>query len=113
MSKAKMSSESSVRGVRRKQKGRGTSSKIKVTYVEFTPEEMAMDCPPDASDPDRYPTITRGDKDWKKFIAFRNGFVRLTPELQMQFKDERAVNEALRQYMQMRKTIAANNRKAG
>lgn len=71
-----------------------------------------MDCPLDTSDPARYPTITRGDKDWKKFIAFRNGFVRLSPDLQKQFKDEQAVNEALRQYLQMRKA-AANNRKAG
>jgi hypothetical protein len=113
MIEARKSSESTVRGVRRRRKGSGTSSRIKVTYVEFTPEEMAMDCPSDASDLDRYPTITRGDKDWKKFIAFRNGFVRLGPDLRKQFKDERAVNEALRQYLQTRRPTATNNRKAG
>ncbi|MCC7351622.1 MAG: hypothetical protein IT446_13750 [Phycisphaerales bacterium] len=84
-----------------------------MTYVEFTPEEMAMDCPADTSDSDRYPTITRGDKDWKKFIAFRNGFVRLSPDLQKQFKDERAVNEALRQYLRMRRPATMSNRRVG
>lgn len=113
MSEAKTSSESSVPAGRRGRKGSGTSPKIKVTYVDFTPEEMAMDCPPDASDPERYPTITRGDRDWKKFVAFRNGFVRLSPELRKQFADERAVNEALREYLRLRKTASNKNRKAG
>jgi hypothetical protein len=63
---------------------------------------MAMDCPPDVSDPERYPTITRGDKDWKKFVNFRNGFVRLDPELRKVFKSNRSVNAALRDYLQAR-----------
>lgn len=73
--------------------------KVDVRYVEFSPEEMAMDCPEDISDTGRYPTITRGDKDWKKFIKFRNGFVRLDPELRSQFPDNRSVNAALKSYL--------------
>jgi hypothetical protein len=67
--------------------------------VEFTPEEMAMDCPMDVSDPRTYPTITRGDKDWAKFVNFRNGFVRLHPEVRKAFPDSRSVNAALRKVL--------------
>jgi hypothetical protein len=67
--------------------------------VQFTPEEMAIDCQMDVSDPTRYPTITRGSKDWKKFINFRNGFVRLDPELRKVFRSDRAVNAALKKYL--------------
>ena len=70
--------------------------------VEFTPEEMAMDCPMDTSDPETYPTTSRGDKDWKKFVAFRNGFVRLDPEIRKVFPDNRSVNEALRTFPRIR-----------
>ncbi|MGH7214335.1 MAG: hypothetical protein ACREIT_06185 [Tepidisphaeraceae bacterium] len=73
--------------------------KVNVRHVEFTPEEMAMDCPADVSDAKRYPTITRGDKDWKKFIAFRNGFVRLDPEIRKRFPTNRSVNDALKEYL--------------
>jgi hypothetical protein len=64
--------------------------------VEFTPEEMAYDAPPDTSDPNRFPTITRGDKDWKKFVKFRNGFVRLEPAVRKAFPNDKSVNAALR-----------------
>jgi hypothetical protein len=70
-----------------------------VRYVEFTPEEMAMDCPMDVTDTKRYPTITRGGKDWKKFVNFRNGFVRLDPEFRKAFPTERAVNSFLRKHL--------------
>jgi len=83
-------------------KGSGTFPKPNVRYVEFTPEEMAMDCPVDVSDAKRYPTITRGDKDWKKFVNFRNGFVRLDPELRKAFPTDRSVNAALRDYLRSR-----------
>ena len=70
--------------------------------LKFTPEEMAIDCPKDVSDTKRYPTITRGSKDWKKFIAFRNGFVRLEPELRKAFPTNRSVNSALKNYLRSR-----------
>jgi hypothetical protein len=60
---------------------------------------MAMDCPMDVTDKRRYPTITRGAKDWKKFINFRKRFVRLDPELRKAFRSERAVNTALKKYL--------------
>jgi len=77
-------------------------SKVSHREVEFTPEEMAIDCPMDTSDPETYPTITRGDKDWKKFVTFRNGFVRLDPEIRKVFPDNRSVNEALRTFLRIR-----------
>ena len=61
-----------------------------------------MDCPADVSDPLRYPTITRGDKDWEKFINFRKGFARLAPDVRKAFADDHAVNEALREFLKMR-----------
>lgn len=64
--------------------------------MKFTPEEMAYDAPPDTSDPRRFPTITRGEKDWKKFLNFRNGFVRLEPKVRNAFPTSEAVNQALR-----------------
>jgi len=73
-----------------------------VRYVEFSPEEMAMDCPMDVTDRKRYPTITRGSKDWKKFINFRNGFVRLSPDVRKAFPTDRAVNDALRDLIAQR-----------
>jgi len=87
---------------RRKTKDSVTLPKVSYRNVEFTPEEMAMDCPMDTSDPDTYPTITRGDKDWKKFISFRNGFVRLSPELRKMFPNNRSVNNALEAFLQTR-----------
>jgi hypothetical protein len=99
MNKITKSSGSSRPGARRVRKASAISPKINVRYVEFTPEEMAIDCPIDVSDATRYPTITRGGKDWEKFISFRNGFVRLEPELRKAFGTSRAVNEALREYL--------------
>jgi len=61
---------------------------------------MAMDCPIDVSDSKTYPTITRGDKDWKKFINFRNGFARLAPDVREAFSSDIAVNKVLRQYLE-------------
>ncbi len=61
-----------------------------------------MDCPIDVTDTDRYPTITRGDRDWKKFVKFRNGFVRLDPEIRKAFPTNRSVNAALKKYLQIR-----------
>lgn len=61
-----------------------------------------MDCPPDVSDPKTYPTITRGEKDWKKFINFRNGFARLHPELRAAFPTNQSVNAALRDYLKLK-----------
>jgi hypothetical protein len=98
------SSASFLRDARRAKKGSGTSPKLNVRYVEFTPEEMAMDCPTDVSDTKRYPTVTRGGKDWKKFINFRNGFARLAPDVRKAFPTNRSVNVALRRYLQAEKS---------
>jgi hypothetical protein len=70
--------------------------------VKFTPEEMAYDAPRDTSDPKRFPTIGRGPKDWRKFMKFRNGFVRIEPKLRRAFANEKAVNQALKKALGMR-----------
>lgn len=88
-----------MRVARRAKKGLDIFPKVSHRHVEFTPEEMAMDCPADTSDPSKYPTITRGDTDWKKFVAFRNGFVRLDPEIRKLFSNNRSVNDALRKHL--------------
>jgi hypothetical protein len=60
---------------------------------------MAYDAPPDTSDPKRFPTITRGAKDWKKFLNFRNGFVRIDPQVRKAFPTDESVNRALRAFL--------------
>jgi hypothetical protein len=71
-----------------------------VTHVRFSPEEMAYDVPADVSDPRRFPVIGRGESVWKRFLSFRNGFVRLDPQLRKAFPDERSVNAVLRRMIQ-------------
>jgi hypothetical protein len=111
MKKMNATSESSVLGARRARKGFVTSAKLNVRYVEFTPEEMAYDAPPDTSDPTRFPTIGRGPDDWKKFVNFRNGFVRLAPDLQKKFRDDSTVNHALRNWLETQNPSKRRKRK--
>jgi len=66
-----------------------------VKYVKFSASEMAYDVPADLSDVNRYPVVARGPKEWKKFINFRNGYVRLNSEIRKRFKTEEAVRQAL------------------
>jgi hypothetical protein len=77
-----------------------TKNAIDVRYVKFSPEEMAYEAPEDVSDPNRFPTIARGRPEWLEFLAFKRGYVRLAPELRRFFKDEEAVNDALRKLVQ-------------
>lgn len=71
-------------------------------YVKFSPEEMAYDCPADTSDPKKYPTIGKDENSWSKFINFRRGYARLTPELRKAFPNDAAVNEALEIVLKLR-----------
>jgi hypothetical protein len=108
--KTKSSALSALVG-RREKKVSVTSPKVDRRHVEFTPEEMAMDCPVDVSDPKTYPTITRGDKDWKKFVNFRNGFARIAPDLRKAFPNDRAVNDALREFLGSKDNGSRSSRK--
>jgi len=101
-----------VPGVRRVKKASATSRKVNVRYVKFSPEEMAYDCPPDTSDPRRFPTIGRGPRDWRRFMTFRNGFVRLKPEIRKAFADDAAVNEALRKVIEIREMKPAKRKRS-
>ena len=85
-----------------------------VRHVEFTPEEMAYDVPGDVSDPKRYPTIGWSEKQWKRFVTFRKGFVRVAPNIRSAFQSEEAINAALRKVIEIRgliRTPRAVNRK--
>jgi hypothetical protein len=73
--------------------------------VEFSPEEMAEDCPRDVSDPKKFPTIRPNNREWKKFLDFRHGFARLDPELRKVFKNDKAVNDALKELLRIKRSI--------
>ncbi len=111
MSAIRKTSASSPQGVPTGRKVSGTLPKVSHREVEFTPEEMAIDCPLDTSDSETYQTITRGDKDWKKFIKFRNGFVRLDPELRRLFRSSASVNTALRRLISAEGEMPARSSK--
>jgi len=69
--------------------------KVNVKYVKFSAEEMAYDVPCDLSDTNRYPVVARGPMDWKKFINFRNGYIKVSPDIRKRFKTEAAIRQAL------------------
>ena len=66
---------------------------------------MAYDCPPDVSDQKKFPTIGTDVKEWKKFITFRHGFAKLDPEVRKFFKSDKAVNEALKELLRIKRSI--------
>jgi len=106
----KRRSISSVLAERRKQRSAVTPSKSRVRYVKFSPEEMAYEAPPDVSDPKRFPTIARGQREWEQFLAFKRGYVRLDPELRELFKDDRAVNAVLRKVVELVRILQSDRR---
>ena len=75
--------------------------------MEFSPEDMAYDCPPDTSDPRKFPSIRPGDKEWSRFLNFRKGFAKIDPELRKFFKTDKAVNDALNELLQIKRSIEA------
>lgn len=105
-------SVSSVLAERRKQRLAVTPSKTSVRYVKFTPEEMAYEGPEDTSDPERFPTIARGRKEWEQFLAVKRGYVRLDPDLRKVFKDDEAVNKALRKLLEAMPFTSTRKRKS-
>lgn len=96
-------SESSVLAERRKQRLAVTPGKVAVKHVKFTPEEMAYEAPADVSDPKRFPTVARGRKEWEQFLALKRGYVRLDPDVRAHFKDDKTINELLRELVDVAK----------
>jgi hypothetical protein len=75
--------------------------------VKFTPEEMAIDAADvDASKPTFW---LRGLKEWRAFLSFKRGYVRLQPDVRSAFPNDDAVNTALRSLM---KSQGAKRRKS-
>ncbi len=103
-------SVSSVLAERIKQRRDVTPVKHSVRYVKFTPEEMAID----AGDIDvsRMPVIARGRKEWEQFLAVKRGYVRLDPDLRKVFKDDEAVNKALRKLIEAMPVASTRKRKS-
>ena len=86
-----------MRGKRTPGKSSDTSQRAKVRFVKFTPEEMAYEAPSDVSDPKRYPTLAKGQSEWLEFLSFKRGYIKLDPALREFFKDDREINDVLRQ----------------
>jgi hypothetical protein len=72
---------------------------------------MAYEAPPDVSDPKRFPTIARGRKEWEQFLSIKRGYFRLDPDLRAFFRDDKTVNDLLRQFMEVAKNVNSRNRK--
>ncbi len=87
------------------------AGRTNVRYVKFTPEEMAYDAPADASDPKRFPTLACGRAEWEQFLSFKRGYARIDADLRGLFKDDRAVNDALRRWLEVKHLAAGKRRK--
>ena len=86
-------------------------SRIKVRYVKFTPEEMAMDVPDDVSDRKRFPMIARGRAEWEQFLSIKRGYVRLDSDLRAYFKSDAQVNNVLRHAIMIAEASVSTKRK--
>ena len=103
-------SESSVRRKQATERRRDTSLGAKVRNVKFTPAEMAYDSPADVSDPKAYPTVARGDKQWRAYLSAKRRYVRLEPDVLKAFPTAESVNAALRALIETaRKVVGVRN----
>jgi hypothetical protein len=83
-----------------------------VRHVKFSPEEMAID----AADVDvsKKPRIViRGVDEWKRFLSFKRGYVRLDDDVAQVFKDASSVNRALRKLLEAIPDRPVKRRKTG
>jgi hypothetical protein len=84
-------------------------AKIKVRYVKFSPEEMAYEAPAEI-DFSKGMTF-RGVAEWEKYLSFKRGYAKLSPDIRKAFRSDRAVNAALRKVLRLRsaeRTTKAN-----
>ena len=84
-------------------------SRIKVRHVEFSPEELAYDAPSEI-DFSKGPTF-RGIAEWRRFLSFKRGYVRLDPDVAKYYRDSQTVNDVLRKLMEVDEVIRAPKRK--
>jgi hypothetical protein len=77
--------------------------------VRFSPQELAYD--PSPADTERWPLVARGFEQWRRFFAFRRGFVRLEPEVASFYGNEETVNNVLRKIMEADAAIQAPRRR--
>ena len=74
------------------------TAKHSVKHVKYSPEEMAYD--PGPEETERWPLVARGLDEWRRFFAFRRGFVRLEPELATFYGSAETVNRVLKKIME-------------
>jgi hypothetical protein len=70
---------------------------------------MAYD--PSPEETERWPLVARGIEEWRRFFAFRRGFVRLEPEVADFYGSEKTVNSVLRKIMEADAAIRAPRRR--
>lgn len=73
--------------------------KATIKHVKFTPEEMAYEAPAEVNFSKGF--VIRGQAEWRKYLAARREFVRISPEVRKVFPDDKSVNEALKQLIKL------------
>jgi hypothetical protein len=86
-----------------------TKRNIKIRHVKFSPEEMAYEPPEEVNF--KSGIVLRGIEQWKEFLSFERGYVKIDPKLRRQFKDPNEINRALRQWLD-NKSVAARKRRS-
>jgi hypothetical protein len=58
--------------------------------------------------------VLKGVEQWKRYLNFKRGWVKLDPEIRRAFPSDRMVNEALRKVIELRKSLGRplRNRKS-
>jgi hypothetical protein len=77
--------------------------------VQFSPQEVAYD--PSPEETERWPLVARGIEEWRRFFAFRRGFVRLEPEVANFYGSEETVNNVLKKIMDADAAIKSPRRR--
>jgi hypothetical protein len=104
-------SVSSVLAERRRQRRAVTPGKVRVRYVKFTPEEMAID----AADVDasKAQAVISSSGGLKPSGSFKPAYVRLDNDVAKVFRDSGSVNRALRKLIEAMPAQPAKRRKTG
>ena len=69
-----------------------------VRHVKFSPEEMVYD--PSPEETERWPVVARGVEEWRHFVSFKRGYVRLEADIAKFYPDAKTVNSILRKFME-------------
>jgi hypothetical protein len=84
--------------------------KVNVRFVKFSSEELATEPPKEVNF--RTGIILRGVEQWKQFLSFKRGYVKLDPKLRKQFKDPDQINQVLRQWVESKAATGKKRKSA-